>query len=82
MITAKGVGGGMSPAPTNPPLQTTFRVGDNSPQFSVKGDTVGEIAAPQSLWFCTQDVADKKMRRGVGPPPHDSFSLSISKIVC
>ena len=40
MITAKGVRAGMNPAPTNPPLQTTFRVGDNSPQFSVKGDNV------------------------------------------
>jgi len=41
MITDKGVRAGINPAPTNPPLQTTFRVGDNSPQFSVKGDNVG-----------------------------------------
>ena len=40
MITDKGVRAGINPAPTNPPLQTTFRVGDNSPQFSVKGDNV------------------------------------------
>ena len=39
MITDKGVRAGITPAlTTNPPLQTTFRVGDNSPQFSVKGD--------------------------------------------
>ena len=36
-----GVRAGMNPAPTNPPLQTTFKIGDNSPQFSVKGDNVG-----------------------------------------
>ena len=41
MITDKGVRAGINPAPTNTPLQTTFRVGDNSPQFSVKGDKVG-----------------------------------------
>ena len=40
MITDKGVRAGINPAPT-PPLQTTFRIGDNPPQFSVKGDTVG-----------------------------------------
>ena len=40
MITDKGVRARINPAPT-PPLQTTFRVGDNSPQFSVKGDNVG-----------------------------------------
>ena len=40
MITDKGVRAGMTPAPTNPLLQTTFRVGANSPQFSVKGDNV------------------------------------------
>ena len=67
MITAKGVRAGMNPAPTTPPLQTTIRVGDNSPQFSVKGDTVGEIAAPQSLWSRAQDVADKKCGGVWGP---------------
>ena len=36
-----GVRAGINPAPTNPPLQTTFRSGDYSPQFSVKGDNVG-----------------------------------------
>ena len=41
MITDKGVRAGINPAPTNPPLQTTFKIGDNSPQFSVKGDNVG-----------------------------------------
>ena len=40
MITDKGVRAGMNPAPTNSPLQTTFKIGDNSPQFSVKGDNV------------------------------------------
>ena len=67
MITAKGVRAGINPAPTTPPLQTTFRVGDNSPQFCVKGDTVGEIAAPQSLWSRAQDVADKKCGGVWGP---------------
>ena len=41
MITDKGVRAGINPAPMNPPLQTTFRVGDNSPQFSVTGANVG-----------------------------------------
>ena len=36
-----GVRAGINPAPTNPPLQTTFRVEDYSPQFCVKGDKVG-----------------------------------------
>ena len=36
-----GVRAGIIPTPTNPPLQTTFRSGDYSPQFSVKGDNVG-----------------------------------------
>ena len=35
-----GVRAGIIPTPTNPPLQTTFRSGDYSPQFSVKGDNV------------------------------------------
>ena len=68
MITAKGVRAGITPAPTSPPLQTTFRVGDNSPQFSVKGAPTVEIATPQSLWFRAQDVADKKNAAGGGGP--------------
>ena len=60
MITDKGVRAGMNPAPTNPPLQTTFRVGDNSPQFCVKGDNVGvgfiPTLTPQKIY--------KQMARG------------------
>ena len=60
MITDKGVRAGINPAPTNPPLQTTFRVGDNSPQFSVKGDNVGAGFIPA----LTPKKIYKQMARG------------------
>ena len=54
MITVKGV------RATNPPLQTTFRGGDNSPQFSVKGDNVGAGFIPA----LTPQKIYKRMARG------------------
>ena len=54
MITVKGV------RATNPPLQTTFRGGDNSPQFSVKGDNVGAGFIPA----LTPQKIYKQMARG------------------
>ena len=60
MITDKGVRAGINPAPTNPPLQTTFRIGDNPPQFSVKGDNVGAGFIPA----LTPQKIYKQMARG------------------
>ena len=37
MITDKGVRAGINPAPTSPPLQTTFKIGDNSPAIQCQG---------------------------------------------
>ena len=69
MITNKGVRAGINPAPT-PPLQTTFKIGDNSPQFSVKGDNVwAGIIPAHTNPRCSDDGIRPYTKTGCVPPP-------------